>query len=372
MEKYIGKKILVVGLGLQGGGVGIAKYFADLGANVTVTDKKSEKQLSPSIEALKDYEITFHLGGHQQDDFLSADIIFKGPSVLWTTPEIVAAEKKGIPVEMELSFFAANFPGKIIGVTGTRGKSTTTSMIFNLLKLSNFPAFLGGGFPGISTINYLKTLKETDWVVAEISSWALSGFHRKKISPHIAVMTNIYPDHLNYYNRMDDYIYDKKAIFLYQKKDDYFILNESLQFKDIKSKNPHLDFTVSMLPQLTNAPRPVTGGTLYALSVLRASRAQPQAWNYIAYLTSPGDNARFVNDVQGVIPQRALLPAYDKEAVRSVFAKSMLALKIWNNPNPKSTRAIFSDMIENYALGKASLSDAIRQANTQLVRITPR
>ena len=174
MEKYVGKKILVVGLGLQGGGVGIAKYFADLGANVTVTDKKSEKQLSPSIEALKDYEITFHLGGHQQDDFLSADIIFKGPSVLWTTPEIVAAEKKGIPVEMELSFFAANFPGKIIGVTGTRGKSTTTSMIFNLLKLSNFPAFLGGGFPGISTINYLKTLKETDWVVAEISSWALS------------------------------------------------------------------------------------------------------------------------------------------------------------------------------------------------------
>lgn len=229
MGMYSGKKILVVGLGLQGGGVGIAKYFADLGARVTVTDKKSEKQLSPSIEALKDYPITFHLGKHQVKDFLSSDVIFKGPSVLWSTPEIVAAEKKGIPVEMELSYFASRFQGKIIGVTGTRGKSTTTSLIFNLLKLSNFPVYLGGGFPGISTINYLKILNKNDWIVAEISSWALSGFHRKKISPHIAVLTNIYPDHLNYYNNMNDYIYDKKAIFLYQKKEDYFIVNENLK-----------------------------------------------------------------------------------------------------------------------------------------------
>lgn len=223
-----GKKVLVVGLGLQGGGVGIAKYFAEKGNKVTVTDKKTAQQLSSSIEILKPYPIHFHLGGHILQDFLEADVIFKGPSVLWSSPEIAAAEKKGIPIEMELSFFTENFPGKIIGITGTRGKSTTTQLVFNLLKESGFSVHLGGGLPGISTIDYLNTLGKDDWVVMEISSWALSGFHRKKISPRIALFTNIYPDHLNYYKNMNEYIYDKKAIFMYQKKGDYLILNANL------------------------------------------------------------------------------------------------------------------------------------------------
>ncbi len=238
MEQYQGKKILVVGLGLQGGGVGIAKFFAEQGAKVTVTDKKTENQLAPSLEALKNYSITYRLGGHNLQDFLDADVIFKGPSVLWSTPEIVAAEKKGTPVEMELSFFSENFPGKIIGVTGTRGKSTTSQLLFDLLQQSGYPVHLGGGLPGISTINYLKTLGKDDWIVMEISSWALSGFHRKKISPHIGVFTNVYPDHLNYYKNMDDYLNDKKAIFIYQKEDDYLVVNKVLLdiVKEAKSK----------------------------------------------------------------------------------------------------------------------------------------
>lgn len=227
-EKYQGKKILVVGLGLQGGGVGIAKFFSELGARVTVTDKKTAVQLADSVADLEKYPIELHLGGHVLEDFEATDVIFKGPSVPWTMPEIAAADKKGIPVEMELSFFCANFPGKVIGVTGTRGKSTTTRMIYDLLKAGSYPATLAGGLPGISTINFLKTLGERDWVVMEISSWALSGFHRKKISPHIGVLTNIYPDHLNYYKTMDDYLFDKKAIYLYQKKGDNLVINESL------------------------------------------------------------------------------------------------------------------------------------------------
>lgn len=224
-NKYQGKKVLVVGLGLQGGGEGIARFFAELGAKVTVTDKKPKEKLLPSINRLSDLPIKFRLGEHNIEDFLEADVIFKGPSVLWSIPEIVKAQEKGVPVEMELSFFCSNFQGKIIGVTGTRGKSTTTQMIFNLLKLSGFSVFLGGGLPGISTINYLKTLTKDDWVVMEISSWALSGFHRKKISPHIAVFTNIYPDHLNYYKTMKEYLYDKQAIYLYQSEKDCLITN---------------------------------------------------------------------------------------------------------------------------------------------------
>ena len=239
-KQYKNKNILVVGLGLQGGGVGIAKFFSELGAKVTVTDRKDKNKLLQSINQLKGSNIQFHLGGHKIEDFLNADVIFKGPSVPWTIYEAVQAQKKQIPIEMELSFVAANYPGKIIGITGTRGKSTTTHLIFNLLKESGFKVGLGGGLPGISTIDYLKNDDENSWLVMELSSWALSGFHRKKISPHIAVFTNFYPDHLNYYKNLDDYFYDKQAIYQYQKESDYFIANLSL--KNLIEKTRHQFF----------------------------------------------------------------------------------------------------------------------------------
>lgn len=227
-KEYSGKKILIVGLGLQGGGVGVAKFFAELNAQVTVTDKKTKEQLSQSIDILKHLPVAFHLGGHEVNDFLAADVIFKGPAVPWDLPEIVEAQKKNIPIEMDLAFFSQHCPARIIGVTGTRGKSTTVYLIYQLLKQSGFPVYLGGSLPGVSTIDYLKTVTGNDWVVLELSSWALSGFHRKKISPHIAVFTNFYPDHLNYYQNMDEYLYDKRAIYLYQKPEDYLIINKAL------------------------------------------------------------------------------------------------------------------------------------------------
>ncbi len=211
-KQYQGKKVLVDGLGLQGGGVGVAKFFAELGAQVIVTDKKNKDQLVQSIEQLKQYKIQYYLGGHPNEIFLECDLIIKGPFVKWDLPEIIAAEKKGIPVEMELSFFAEYCPAKIIGITGTRGKSTTTNMVYTMLKNLGYPVCLGGSLPGISTISLLSKLTKKDWVVMELPSWPLSGFDRKHISPHIAIFTNLYPDHLNYYQSMIDYAKDKKAI----------------------------------------------------------------------------------------------------------------------------------------------------------------
>lgn len=227
-KKFTGKRILIVGLGLQGGGVGLSRFFARLGAQVVVTDKKDENQLLQSINRLKHLPIKFHLGGHKVNDFLWADIIFKGPSVPWDLPEIVEAQKRNIPVEMEGSFFASFCPAKIIGITGTRGKSTTTNLIYQVLRQQRLSVFLAGNLPGISTISLLKKINSNDWVVMELSSWALSGFHRRKISPCIAVFTNFYPDHLNYYKNLNDYLYDKKAVYLYQKSGDYLIIRQSL------------------------------------------------------------------------------------------------------------------------------------------------
>lgn len=227
-KKFKGKKVLIVGLGLLGGGVNLAKFFYFLGAKVIVTDKKNEEELIPSLNELKNLSIDFRLGKHVKEDFLSADIIFKGPSVPWDLPEIQLAQKKGIPVEMELAFFCYYSPAKIIGVTGTRGKSTTTHLIYSILKEQNYSVYLGGRIPYASNLFLLEKLKKDDYVVMELSSWDLSGFHRKRISPSFAVFTSFYPDHLNYYQRIEDYLYDKKAIFLYQKPNEYLVANKAL------------------------------------------------------------------------------------------------------------------------------------------------
>ncbi len=236
-QEYKNKRILVVGLGIQGSGVGVAKFFAELGSHVTVTDLKNEEQLSESIEKLKTFNIDYVLARHDLNDFVNADIIFKNPAVRWDTTEIQAALDKNIPVEMEASFFASYCPAKIIGITGTRGKSTTSQMIYEMMKTLKYNVFLAGNVRNTSTIELLKTVTQDDWVVLELSSWQLSGFHRRKISPHISVFTNFYPDHLNYYSSMEDYYYDKAAIYMYQKPGDWLIANESLEerLKDLKT-----------------------------------------------------------------------------------------------------------------------------------------
>lgn len=235
-SEFSGKKVLVVGLGIQGGGVGVARFFAELGAEVIVTDLKNEEDLLQSIKRLESYNIQYSLGGHKLEDFLNTEIIFKGPSVPWDLPELIEAEKKGIPVEMEVSFFASLAPAKIIGVTGTRGKSTTATIIYDVLREQGRSAYLAGNVAHTSTLNLLKKVNKDDFAILELSSWALSGFHKKKLSPHIAILTNIYADHLNYYKNMDDYIYDKKAIYLYQKQSDYLIANYELQIEIEKGK----------------------------------------------------------------------------------------------------------------------------------------
>ncbi|MBI3619919.1 UDP-N-acetylmuramoyl-L-alanine--D-glutamate ligase [Candidatus Roizmanbacteria bacterium] len=231
-HQYRGKKVLVVGLGLQGGGVGVARFFSRLGAAVLVTDQKSEVELNESISALQNEDnIVYHLGGHERPDFLAADVIFKGPSVRWDMPEIKAAIAKNTPIEMETVFFLRSCPLPVIGVTGTRGKSTTAAMIHFILAGAGKKAALAGNVRGVSTINLLNNISLYEFVVLELSSWQLSAFHRKKISPPAAVLTNFYPDHLNYYHSMDDYFYDKTAIFAYQSQFDILIANKNLQEK---------------------------------------------------------------------------------------------------------------------------------------------
>lgn len=230
-NQFKNKKILIVGLGLQGGGVGLVTFFSRLGADIRVTDLKTEKQLEVSLQKISHLHVDLTLGMHDVKDFLWADMIFKGPSVPWDLSYLKEAIAKGTPIEMEASFFASYCPCPIIGITGTRGKSTTASMIYTVMKKSGFSVFLAGNVPHVSTIALLDTLTPKEYVVLELSSWQLSGFHRKKISPHIAVITNFYPDHLNYYKTLKDYWHDKTAIYQYQKKGDVLVISHALCHK---------------------------------------------------------------------------------------------------------------------------------------------
>jgi len=226
MQNWKDKKVLIMGLGIQGGGVGVARFFAQIGSKVTVTDLKSDDDLRPSIDALSIYpNVNFHLGGHSEDDFLNTDLIVKGPSVRWDNIYIEDAIKHGIRVIMETSYFALHTKAKVIGITGTRGKSTTTALIYETLNkyYKQGKVYLAGNIPDTCAIELLNITKPNDLVVLELSSWQLAGFHRIKVSPEISIFTTIYEDHLNYYNHMQKYVYDKAAIFLYQKPKDHFI-----------------------------------------------------------------------------------------------------------------------------------------------------
>jgi len=229
MEDLKNKKILVVGLGLQGGGIGLVKFLHKHGAQITVTDKKNPEQLQASISELKDLPINYRFSKHELIDFLNSDLIFKGPSVPWTLPEIVKAQEKNIPIEMETAYFLKNTTAKTIGVTGTRGKTTTTLMIESIFKNLGKKYYLSGNLPQKSTINLLDETNSEDWVILELSSWQLSGCRQDQVSPQIAVFTNLYPDHFNYYKNLEDYYQDKKAIFAYQKKEDVLLVNSNLR-----------------------------------------------------------------------------------------------------------------------------------------------
>jgi len=219
---YKGKKVVIMGLGLHGGGVAAAKFFCSQGSEVLVTDLKTKDQLADSIEKLSGLPIKYALGGHSQEDFLTADLIVKNPDVPWSSPYIEIAKNHNIEVQTDISLFFKLSGAFVIGVTGTKGKTTTASLIYHLLKTKFENLFLAGNI-GISTFELLDKVKAADKVVLELSSFELEGLD---VCPNIAVVTNIMQDHLNRYSGMQDYIEAKKNIFKFQNPDDALFLNE--------------------------------------------------------------------------------------------------------------------------------------------------
>src|SRR3989339_631999 len=223
---FKGKKITMMGLGILGRGVNVAKFLAECGVELTVTDLKTEDQLAPSLKKLSKFpKIKYVLGRHDLADFSGKDMVIKAAGAPLDSPYIAEARKNNIPIEMDASLFAKLAENVVIvGITGTRGKSTVTHLIYDIIKNSGKRVHLGGNVKGLATLPLLKKVKDGDIVVMELDSWQLQGFGEAKISPNIAVFSTFLPDHQNYYkNDMDKYFSDKANIFRWQKESDRFI-----------------------------------------------------------------------------------------------------------------------------------------------------
>jgi UDP-N-acetylmuramoylalanine--D-glutamate ligase len=228
LKNFKNKKITILGLGLLGGGIGAAKFFAKKGAKVTVTDIKSETDLRESVEKLKNYKIRFVLGKHHKDDFINADLIIKGPGIPDNSPYLQIAKSHNVPIDTDVGIFFEVCKSPIIGITGSKGKSTTAGLIKEVLR-KRFKTVLLAGNIGISVFDIISKTKKDFPVVLELSSWQLEGLLQHRKSPHIAVITNIFPEHLNRYKNFQDYVEAKKIIYKFQKKKDFLIINRDLK-----------------------------------------------------------------------------------------------------------------------------------------------
>ncbi|KKT56398.1 MAG: Family 1 extracellular solute-binding protein [Candidatus Giovannonibacteria bacterium GW2011_GWC2_44_9] len=141
------------------------------------------------------------------------------------------------------------------------------------------------------------------------------------------------------------------------------------EHNEIKNKNVHLSFSAALLPQLADTTRPITGGVMFALAVPKASKAQQQAWQFIQFLSSAENSASYADKTGNVSTRRDVLPVYQKESTRSVFANSVLALKLWPDPDPMRTDQIFRTLIEDMAVGRFTLRDSLEKAKARLQEI---
>lgn len=220
------KRVTVVGLGVLGGGVGVARYAVVQGARVTVTDMRDAGELAQSIQALEGLPITYRLGGHDIRDFLpdGADIIVRNPGVPRRSEFLLAARDHGVPIEMEMSLFFRACAAPIIGVTGTKGKTTVSTLIGDMLAAWTPDSVMAGNM-GISALAALERIDEQTPVVIELSSWQLEALDEHQLGPAVAVLTNIHEDHLTHYDGYEDYAATKRTISHHLGESDVVVYN---------------------------------------------------------------------------------------------------------------------------------------------------
>lgn len=216
----VGKKIAIIGIGVSN--IPLLDYFYEKGAKVTVFDNREiEKIDEVAIGKMEQYHFEYFFGKDNLQHLNGFDLIFRSPSAMPFIKEIEEEVERGAILTSEIEMVLKLTPSHTIGITGTEGKTTTTSLIYEILKKAGYTCFLGGNI-GKPIFTQIKDMKPEDFVILEMSSFQLMDMD---ISPEVSLITNIYPDHLNIHRSYEEYQEAKKNIFHYQNQDGILVLN---------------------------------------------------------------------------------------------------------------------------------------------------
>lgn len=214
-----GKNVAVVGIGVSN--IPLINFLVKLGATVTAFDKKTEKQLGEVSVDFKNKGVKLELGEKYLDKLTGFDVVFKTPSMRIDCDALVKVKSEGAYITSEMEEFVRYCKGRVYGITGSDGKTTTTTIVFKLLEAEGYKTWVGGNI-GTPLFSNIEEIEENDRVVLELSSFQLMTMD----SPiDVAIVTNLAPNHLDMHKDMEEYINSKKNIFLYQNANDILIVN---------------------------------------------------------------------------------------------------------------------------------------------------
>ena len=214
------KKVAIIGLGVSN--IPLIDYLHKLGSKIMLFNNKPADQLDKNVlDKIYEYKLKFSFGENYLSKLIGFDVIFRSPSCRPDLPEIQKEIERGAILTSEIELVLELCPGTTIGITGSDGKTTTTSLVYEILKEQNVKCYLGGNI-GIPLFTKLDEMKPEDYVVLELSSFQLMTM---QTSPNIAVVTNVTPNHLDIHKSYEEYINSKANIFKYQKEDDLLVLN---------------------------------------------------------------------------------------------------------------------------------------------------
>lgn len=322
MDDLRGKRVTVAGLGHFGGGVGAARWLASQGARVLVTDVQPAEALGDSLRQLEGLPIEYRLGGHDERDFADADLVVASPAIPPTNRYLEAARKANVPVSSEVRLFLERCPSRrVLGVTGTKGKSTTAALLHLMLQ-SVGTSWLGGNI-GVSLLDALPRMGRDDFVVLELSSFMLHWLGVARWSPHVALVTMISADHLDWHGSVEAYVDAKRNIVRYQRSSDHAVLRGDDKVSRglaadtpaevlIYGKRAHLPEALApLLPgkhNRINERGAWTAARIFgvypdmAVEALKEFRGLPHRLE----LVHEGDGVRWINDSIATIPDAAI------------------------------------------------------------------
>ncbi|MCX7921790.1 MAG: UDP-N-acetylmuramoyl-L-alanine--D-glutamate ligase [Clostridia bacterium] len=218
------KKVAVLGIGVSN--TPLIEYLLKLGVNVTAFDRADREKLEPTISNFESLGMKYSLGERYLENLVGFDIVFRTPGMRPDLPELVKAKENGADITSEMEVFLDLCPAQVFAVTGSDGKTTTTTLIYNMLKQQGYNCWLGGNI-GTPLLSKIDEVKESDKVVLELSSFQLQTISK---SADVAVITNVSPNHLDVHKSMEEYVEAKKNIFRYQKKSELLMPKVVLNF----------------------------------------------------------------------------------------------------------------------------------------------